>query len=75
MLHAMKKDLEILKENYSHALYKCDTKSDRKFKAKDIGSLVDSGMSLTEIMERLNLHKILDKELDSKVESNKKMKI
>lgn len=75
VLHAMKKDLEILKENYSHGLYESEPKWNSKKKSRDIGHLVNSGLSLTEIIDRLNLHKTLDKELNKNETTSRKMKI
>lgn len=74
-LHNMKKDLEILKQNYSHGRYESEIKWNRKNKSRDIGNLVYSGLTLTEIVERLELPKTLNKELSSNNQTTKKMKI
>lgn len=75
VLHEMKKDLEILKENYAWGFYRESPKWDKKFKSKDIGILAESGMSLTEIMDRVNLHKTLQGELPKNEVVTKKMKL
>lgn len=75
VLHELKKDIEILKENYAWGYYKESPKWDKKLKSKDIGLLAESGMSLTEIMDRVNLRKKLDVDLTKNVVSGKKMKI
>lgn len=75
VIHDMKRDLEILKSNYAFGYYKESPKWDKKHKSRDIGKLVDSGLTLTEIIDRLNLHKTLEGDLAKNENSTKKMKI
>lgn len=76
VLHEMKKDLDILKANYDYSeVSKSIPKWNKKFKSKDIGHYVDSGLSLTDIIDRLDFHKKLEKELDNQDIKTKKIKI
>lgn len=74
-LHNMIKDIEILKENYPYSMRDTKLKVDKNFKAKKIGQLANSGLSLEQIIERIQLEEDLSSQLTKNPAISVKMKI